>query len=80
VKSGAPFTISGTVLPRAVGVTLSLVAINGKVIGQATTDAQGAFTFTVPAQSRSINAFQILVAADGTWPALTSGAFSIIIR
>ena len=80
VKSGAPFTISGTVLPRAVGVTLSLVAINGKVIGQATTDAQGAFTFTVPAQSRSINAYQILVAADGTWPALASGAFSIIIR
>jgi hypothetical protein len=80
VKSGAPFTISGTVLPRAVGVTLSLVAINGKVIGQAITDAQGAFTFTVPAQSRSINAYQILVAADGTWPALASGAFSIIIR
>jgi spore germination protein YaaH len=80
VKSGAPFTISGTVLPRAVGVTLSLVATNGKVIGQATTDAQGAFTFTVPAQSRSINAYQILVAADGTWPALASGAFSIIIR
>lgn len=80
VKSGAPFTISGTVLPRAVGVTLSLVAMNGKVIGQATTDAQGAFTFTVPAQSRSINAYQILVAADGTWPALASGAFSIIIR
>jgi spore germination protein YaaH len=80
VKSGAPFTISGAVLPRAVGVTLNLVAINGKVIGQATTDAQGAFTFTVPAQSRSINAYQILVAADGTWPALASGAFSIIIR
>ena len=80
VRSGAPFTISGTVLPRAVGVTLSLVASNGKVIGQATTDAQGAFTFTVAAQSRSISAFQILVAADGTWPALASGAFSIIIR
>jgi spore germination protein YaaH len=80
VKSGAPFTITGTVLPRAAGVSLTLATTGGKVIGQATTDAQGVFTFTVNAQSRSISAYQVLVAADGTWPALTSSAFSIIIR
>lgn len=80
VRSGETFTILGTVLPRAVGVSLSLVANNGKVIGQTTTDPLGAFTFTVAAQSRSVSTYQILVAADGTWPALASSAFSIIIR
>lgn len=80
VKSGATFTITGTVLPRVAGASLTLATIGGKVIGQTTTDAQGVFTFTVNAASRSISAYQILVGADGTWPALASNAFSIIIR
>ena len=80
-KSGLAFTISGIVLPRAPGVTISLSTTAGKVIGQATTtDAQGAFTLSVPAQVRSIATYQITVGADATWPVLASDAFSIIIR
>jgi spore germination protein YaaH len=81
VKSGVPFTISGIVLPRTAGVTVTLATASGKVVGQATTtDAQGAFTISVPAQARSIATYQITVSADATWPVLTSDAFSIIIR
>ena len=81
VKSGLPFTISGIVLPRSAGVTVTLATISGKVVGQSTTtDAQGAFTISVPAQARSIATYQITVSADATWPVLTSDAFSIIIR
>ena len=81
VKSGLPFTISGIVLPRTAGVTITLSTTSGKIIGQAaTTDAQGAFTFSVPAQARSIASYQISVGADATWPVLASDAFSIIIR
>ena len=81
VKSGLAFTISGTVLPRTAGVTITLSTTSGKVIGQATTtDAQGAFTISVPAQARSIATYQITVGADATWPVLASDAFSIIIR
>ena len=81
VKSGLAFTISGIVLPRAAGVTITLATTSGKVVGQATTtDAQGAFTLNVPAQARSIATYQITVGADATWPVLASDAFSIIIR
>jgi hypothetical protein len=81
VKSGVAFNISGVVLPRAAGVTVTLSSTSGKVIGQAaTTDAQGAFTISVPAQTRSIATYQITVGADATWPALASDVFSIIIR
>lgn len=81
VKSGLPFTISGIVLPRTAGVTIILSTASGKVIGQATTtDAQGAFTISVPAQARSIASYQITVESDATWPVLASDAFSIIIR
>ena len=80
-KSGLAFTISGIVLPRTPGVTITLSTTAGKVIGQATTtDAQGAFTISVPAQARSIATYQITVGADATWPVLASDAFSIIIR
>lgn len=81
VRSNLPFTISGIVLPRTAGVTITLSTTSGKIIGQATTtDAQGAFTISVPAQARSIASYQITVGADATWPILASEAFSIIIR
>ena len=81
VKSGVAFNISGVVLPRTAGVTVTLSTTSGKVVGQATTtDAQGAFTLNVPAQTRSIATYQITVGADATWSVLTSDAFSIIIR
>jgi len=81
VKSGLGFTISGIVLPRTTGVTITLSTTSGKVVGQATTtDSQGAFTLNVPAQTRSIATYQITVGADAMWSVLTSDAFSIIIR
>ena len=81
VKSGLAFTISGIVLPRTAGVTITLSTTSGKIVGQTTTtDAQGAFTISVPAQARSIGTYQITVGADATWPVLASDAFSIIIR
>jgi spore germination protein YaaH len=81
VKSGLAFTISGIVLPRAAGVSITLSTTSGKVVGQVTsTDEQGAFTLNVPAQARSIATYQITVGADATWPMLASDAFSIIIR
>jgi len=81
VKSGLAFTISGIVLPRAAGVSITLSTTSGKVVGQVTsTDEQGAFTLNVPAQARSIAAYQITVGADATWPLLASEVFSIIIR
>jgi spore germination protein YaaH len=80
VKAGTPFTISGIVLPRSAGVSVTLATTTGKIVERATTDAQGAFTITVPAQPRSIATYQIVVSADASWPALTSDAFSIIIR
>jgi hypothetical protein len=58
-----------------------LATTSGRVIGTATTtDAQGAFTISVPAQARSIATYQITVGADATWPVFASDAFSIIIR
>jgi hypothetical protein len=81
VKSGLPYTISGIVLPRTAGVTITLATTSGKVIGQTTTtDAQGVFTISVPAQARSIATYQISVGADATWPVFASQVFSIIIR
>jgi spore germination protein YaaH len=81
VKSGLAFTISGIVLPRTAGVIITLATTSGKVVGQATTtDEQGAFTISIPAQARSIATYQITVGADATWPLLASEVFSIIIR
>ncbi len=81
VKSGVPFAISGVVLPRAAGVTITLATTTGRVIGTATaTDAQGAFTINMPAQARSIATYQITVGADATWPIFVSDTFSIIVR
>ena len=81
VKSGIPFTITGIVLPRAAGITITLATTSGRVVGTATTtDAQGAFMLNVPAQARSIATYQITVGADATWPVFASDAFSIIIR
>jgi spore germination protein YaaH len=81
VRAGTPFTISGVVLPRTAGATLTLNTASGKPVGTAVvSDAQGAFTFTIPAQARGINSYQIGIAGDDQWPLLKSETFSIIIR
>jgi spore germination protein YaaH len=81
VKAGSPMTISGFILPRIAGASVTLTTASGKVIGAPVqTDTQGGFTFTIPAQARGISAYQITVAADTQWPLLKSETFSIIIR
>ena len=80
VKSGTAFTVSGIVLPRSAGTSITLATTTGKVVAKAVTDAQGGFVLEVPAQLRSIATYQILVTEDATWAPLTSEAFSIIIR
>jgi spore germination protein YaaH len=81
VKAGSPMTISGFILPRSAGTSITLTTASGKVIGAPVqTDAQGGFTFTIPAQARGIGAYQITVAAETQWPLLKSETFSIIIR
>ena len=81
VKAGSPLTISGFILPRIAGASVTLTTASGKVIGAPVqTDTQGGFTFTIPAQVRGISAYQITVAADTQWPLLKSETFSIIIR
>ena len=81
VRAGIPFTISGVVLPRTAGATLTLGTASGKVIGTAViTDDQGVFTFAIPAQARGINTYQIGITGDDQWPLLKSETFSIIIR
>jgi hypothetical protein len=81
VKAGSPMTISGFILPRSAGTSVTLTTASGKVIGAPVqTDAQGGFTFTIPAQARGISANQITVAADTQWPLLKSETFSISIR
>jgi spore germination protein YaaH len=81
VRAGASFTISGVVLPRTAGVSLTLTTPAGKVIGSAVqTDSQGTFVFSIPAPLRGINTYQIAIAGDAQWPVLKSETFSIIVR
>ena len=81
VRAGTSFTISGVVLPRAVGTSLTLTTPAGKVIGSAVqTDDQGTFVFSIPSQVRGINTYQIAIAGDAQWPLLKSETFSIIVR
>ena len=84
IKSGEVATISGVVRPRLAGNYVqveSLVAGSWKPLGQpVTTDAQGAFTISIPGVSRSILTMRITVAADALWTVVTSPIFNIIIR
>lgn len=81
IKAGTLSTISGVVLPRVAGTSLTLTSLSGKVIGSAVqTDSQGTFLFTIPAQVRGIVSYQIVIAGDAQWPLLKSETFSIIVR
>jgi len=84
IKSGEVATISGVVRPRLAGNYVqveSLIAGSWKPLGQpVTTDAQGAFTISIPGVSRSILTMRITVAADALWTVVTSPIFNIIIR
>jgi hypothetical protein len=83
MKAGAPFAISGVVRPRSTGALVSLLkftAGNWKSVATATTDEQGAFTFAIPGESRSIVRYQVVVQGDLIWRQVAAPEFSIIIR
>jgi len=84
VKSATQFQISGHLIPRTADVAVSLEKLVGKqwsaIVEPVTTDAQGNFVFTLPAQSRSVLTLRTVVSADTTWSALTGQTFNIIIR
>lgn len=83
-KSGDEITISGAVHPRVAGNYLqieTLVAGSWRPLGQpVATDAQGAFSITIPGQLRSVLTLRASVAADSLWTVVTSPTFNIIIR
>jgi hypothetical protein len=84
VKAGEAITISGVVRPRISGNYIQLesfVAGNWKPLAQpVTTDAQGAFTFSIPTATLTILTLRLTVAADALWTVVTSPSFNIIIR
>jgi len=84
VKSSTQFQISGHLIPRTADVAVSLEKPVGKqwsaIVEPVTTDAQGNFTFTLPAQTRGVLTLRTVVSADTTWSAFTGQTFNIIIR
>jgi spore germination protein YaaH len=83
-KSGTEIIITGNLRPRIAGNYLQIESLIGgawKPLGQPViTDAQGAFSFTIAGQPRSILTLRVTVAADALWAVVTSPTFNIIIR
>ena len=84
VKVTEPVVITGNIRPRNSGSFIQVESLVGgawKTLGEpVTTDAQGAFSFTVPAQNRGVLTLRVSAAADALWTATTSPTFNIIIR
>jgi hypothetical protein len=76
--------VTGNVRPRVPGVVINLEKLVGKewqaVDVIATTDEQGNFAMSVPAQSRGVITLRATIAQDANWTALASPTFNIIIR
>jgi spore germination protein YaaH len=84
VKKSESFTVTGSIRPRIAGTFVQAEKlVNGKwqPFGTVvTTDAQGAFTFAVPAQPKGTLTLRISSAAEALWPISTSAPFTILIR
>jgi spore germination protein YaaH len=84
VKSATQFQISGHLIPRTADVVVALEKQVGKqwsaMVEPVTTDTQGNFLFSLPAQSRGVLTLRTVVSADSTWSALTGQTFNIIVR
>ena len=83
-KVGSTIQVTGNVRPRVPGVVINLEKLVGKewqaVDAIATTDEQGNFAMSVPAQSRGVITLRATIAQDANWTALASPTFNIIIR
>jgi spore germination protein YaaH len=84
VKKSESFTVTGSIRPRIAGTFVQAEKlVNGKwqPFGTiVTTDAQGAFTFAIPAQPKGTLTLRISSAAEALWPISTSAPFTILIR
>jgi spore germination protein YaaH len=84
VKRSESFTVTGSIRPRIAGTFVQAEKlVNGKwqPFGTiVTTDAQGAFTFAIPAQPKGTLTLRISSAAEAMWPISTSAPFTILIR
>lgn len=79
VLNGRPWTISGVVFPRAAGAQVQLLQ-GKKVVATTTTDAQGTYSFALPASVRGIFQYQVSVLADAQWAQVSSAPFTVITR
>jgi spore germination protein YaaH len=84
VKKSESFTVTGSIRPRIAGTFVQaekLVGGTWQPFGTVvTTDAQGAFTFAIPAQPKGTLILRISSAAEALWPISTSAPFTILIR
>ena len=84
IKSATQFQISGAVIPRTVGASVTIEKLVGnewKAIAEpVSTDAQGNFAAMVAAQTRGVLTLRAIVSEDANWAALTGQTFNIIIR
>ncbi len=84
VKRSQSFTVTGSIRPRAAGTFIQVEKLVGGIwqpFGNViTTDAQGSFAITVPAQPKGVLTLRVNVAAETLWPLTTSSPFSILIR
>jgi spore germination protein YaaH len=84
IKSATQFQISGAVIPRTVGASVTIEKLVGnewKAIAEpVSTDAQGNFAVMVAAQTRGVLTLRAIVSEDANWAALTGQTFNIIIR
>ena len=84
VRTNEPLTLTGSIRPRSEGAIVQVEKLVGKqwqLVGQpVTSDAQGAFTFTLGAQPRGVATLRVTVPADLNWGAISSPTFNIIIR
>ena len=75
MRSGAPYAITGFILPRAAGVNVTLDAKSSGV-----TDSTGRFTITVTAGAPGIKNVQLSIASDAQFAATSTDPLPILVR
>jgi spore germination protein YaaH len=83
-KRSESFTVTGSIRPKSAGTFIQaerLVAGSWQPFGTVTTtDAQGAFTISIPGQPKGTLTLRVNAAAESLWPISTSAPFTILIR
>lgn len=83
-RSNEPFTITGSIRPRAAGTFIQVerfAAGKWQPFGTpVTTDSEGNFVIPVSAQPKGVLTLRVNAAAEANWIIATSPPFSILIR